>query len=79
MSDELTVESALAQLREMFPHSWFQLTVNANYDRNSYQLRMPDFKNIKEFVGPTLEHIVNVVRAWAKERDDDRAVKGAGG
>jgi len=72
---ELTVEAALKELRELLPHSWAQLTVNANYDRNSYELHVPDFKRVKEFVGPTLECIVNELRTWAKSRES----KGDGG
>jgi hypothetical protein len=37
---------------------------------------VPDFKRVKEFVGPTLEYIINEVRAWAKsraEREGERA------
>jgi hypothetical protein len=67
----LTVEQALAELREMFPHSWFQLTINANYDRNSYKLRMPNFKDVKELTSPTLEDLVDAVRAWAKSRAEE--------
>jgi hypothetical protein len=68
VTEGLTVEAALAQIREIFPHSWAQLTVNANYDRNSYKLHVPDFKRVKEFVCPTLESLVNDVHVWAQSR-----------
>jgi hypothetical protein len=65
---EYTVESAFEELREMFPGLCFELRVRANYDRESYLLSVPDFKHMKEFVGPTLRYCMAQVKKWRKSQ-----------
>jgi hypothetical protein len=84
MGDELTVESALAELREIFPKAGLNIYTStyeidaANNVRREVKIVITEYMTgePKRFYGQTLADCMAQVRAWAKERGDERAVKG---
>lgn len=68
MADELTVESALKELREMFPrYKYFLLSVSEGAPRSPYEIRIGSAyysAGVRSFYADTLPEAVAQVRSW---------------